>query len=83
MLTDLIAGAGRRGDPGTPAGASSVPAAWWRDRFFSDAMPGASDDAKRKAFDRAGARLQAKGLIGSANNRVWLIWKDEHKPEAE
>ena len=74
VLTDLLAEPGRAttGAPGTPPGAQSVPAEWWRDRFYSRAKPGAAQAAKQKAFVRAGRELVEMGRVCMDNNRVWL-----------
>lgn len=72
VLIDLCATSGEGGYLGTPAGTLSVPERWWRDRFYSSAMPGDSDEAKQKAFRRAAIELVNARLVGMANRRVWI-----------
>jgi hypothetical protein len=74
VLTNLLAASGMVSPhPDMPDNVRSVPEAWWADRFKTEAKPGASDDAKRKAFGRAAAKLLEKRKIGQANGRVWLV----------
>ena len=58
----------------TPANATGVPVELWRkfayERAISDG--GATQDAKRKSFKRAGEQLQAHGLIGAWDGWVWI-----------
>jgi AAA domain-containing protein/bifunctional DNA primase/polymerase-like protein len=72
ILSDLIAGSGETGHGNVPPGHVSVPEAWWRDRFYDRAIPGGTDEAKRKAFRRAADFLVERGTVGMANRRVWL-----------
>jgi hypothetical protein len=73
VLTDVIAEAGVGDYPGVPAGCPSVPEAWWRDRFYKRAKPGATDEAKRKAFGRAADKLLKINAVGMDKGRVWLV----------
>ena len=72
ILSDLIAQSGEPGHGNVPPGHSSVPKSWWRDRFYDRAIPGGTDDAKRKAFRRAADFLVERNIIGMAGRRVWL-----------
>lgn len=72
ILANLVATAGRGGHSGVPGGYLSVPEKWWRDRFYDQAMPGAEDDAKKKAFRRAADALIESRRVGMADKRVWL-----------
>jgi AAA domain len=82
VLRDLLASAGKSGFPGTPSGVLSAPAKWWKDRFEADAMPGAEEETKRKAFQRASGKLIQDRIVGMANNRVWIV-RHEHVPATE
>lgn len=74
VLTNLLAASGMVSPhPDMPDNVRSVPEAWWADRFKTEAKPGASDEAKRKAFRRSADRLLHIGKIGQANGRVWLV----------
>jgi hypothetical protein len=70
ILCDLIASDGKSGF--VPGGAMSAPEGWWRDRFYSAAKPGASADAKQKAFRRAADALVASRHVAMHNGRVFL-----------
>jgi hypothetical protein len=72
VLNDLIASSGATGHTGTPAGTPSVPEAWWRDRFYDRAKPGAPQDTKKKAFARAAEALVRCRLVGMDRGRVWI-----------
>jgi hypothetical protein len=43
----------------------------WRRWFYREGKPGAEDEAKRKAFQRAMDGLLAKGRIGTRDDFVW------------
>ena len=73
VLADLVAGSGQSGHTGTPAGTLSVPEKWWRERFYDRALPGAEDDAKRKAFRRAADALISGKYVAMSAGRVWVI----------
>ena len=73
VLTDLVAVSGQDGHHGVPPGFLSVPEKWWRDRFDEQAMPGAEEDAKRKAFRRAADKLVELQIVGVGAKRVWLV----------
>jgi hypothetical protein len=74
VLTNLLAASGMVSPhPDMPDNVRSVPEAWWADRFKTEAKPGASDEAKRKAFRRSADKLLHIGKIGQANGRVWLV----------
>jgi hypothetical protein len=70
ILCNLIAVEGRPGY-GVPDNRASVPEDWWRDRFYAEAKPGASQDTKQKAFRRAADSLIGK-QVGMHNGRVWI-----------
>lgn len=72
-LVDVIARAGKRDMPGVPANVPSVPAAWWREKFY-ELVIADNQDTKKKAFQRAAADLQGRRLVGSRNERVWLVY---------
>jgi KaiC/GvpD/RAD55 family RecA-like ATPase len=57
---------------GVPNGYRCCIASAWRERFYTDAMPGDEPEAKKKAFQRASRRLVANNVVGMANNLVWL-----------
>jgi hypothetical protein len=44
----------------------------WRAWYYREGKPGESQDTKKKAFQRIVAGLQAKGLISSRDNFIWL-----------
>ena len=74
VLTNLLAASGEVSPhPDMPDNVLSVPESWWADRFKREAKPGATDDAKRKAFRRAADKLLHLRKIGQANGRVWLV----------
>jgi hypothetical protein len=73
VLTDLIAASGRDGDPGVPSGCQSVPEQWWRDRFYDQAMPGAEQDTKKRAFRRCADSMIEGRIVGMAKGRVWVV----------
>jgi hypothetical protein len=75
VLSNLIAATGQTGHPGCPADCPSVPEGWWRDRFYSDAMPGDEQDTKKRAFRRAADELIGGRVVGMHNHRVWIISK--------
>lgn len=72
VLKKITNKSGRVGYSGTPSYAVSVPDEWWREHFYSEAMPGEAQDTKRKAFKRATELLIERHLVGMANNRVWI-----------
>jgi hypothetical protein len=78
VLANLIAASGKVGYAGVPAGAPSVPEDWWRDAFYSDAMPGDKDETKKKAFDRANKHLINNRIVGMAKRRVWISFPDDN-----
>ena len=73
ILQDLCASDGLTGFAGTPPNLSTVPADWWRDRFYQRAMPGEDQDTKKHAFARASKTLIGQHKAGMANNRVWIV----------
>ena len=77
VLADLVATAGQAGHSGVPSGYSSVPEKWWRERFYERAMPGATDEAKKKAFSRAAEALIESHHVGMAAKRIWLTQRKE------
>ena len=79
ILANLCAEIGQSGHPGTPSGALSVPEDWWRERFYSGAMPGEKDDTKLKAFSRATKQLINQHLAAMAAKRVWLVSQYDKK----
>lgn len=61
--------------PGTsaiPAGARGVNVEAWRSAFFRVYAEDRSDDATKKAFNRAKAKLIAEKVVGGAMPWVWL-----------
>jgi len=72
ILADLCASEGRTGYAGVPSGFASVPAEWWRDRFYKRAMPAETQDTKKRAFARAAKLLIGQHLVGMADDRVWI-----------
>ena len=79
ILQDLCASDGLTGFAGTPPNFSTVPAEWWRDRFYQRAMPGEDQDTKKHAFARASKTLIGQHKAGMANNRVWIVTRDTQK----
>lgn len=73
VLHDLVAETGKEGIRGTPPGVNTVPADWWRDRFYDRACPGDTADAKKKAFQRASAALIEKHIVAMSGGRVWVV----------
>jgi hypothetical protein len=55
-----------------PPDFSSVPADWWRDRFYDRAMPGQDQDTKKHAYSRATKLLIDGHQVGMAGGRVWI-----------
>jgi AAA domain/Bifunctional DNA primase/polymerase, N-terminal len=72
ILTNLLAKEGKSGYDGAPPEALSVPDEWWRERFYQDAMPGDSQDTKKRAFRRAADTLIDCNSVAMANGRVWM-----------
>jgi hypothetical protein len=79
ILNDLLARAGEPNKGDVPASIPSVPADWWRERFFDRALAGADADTKRKAFRRVADDLQQAGLIGLSSGRVWLVPRTDRR----
>jgi hypothetical protein len=77
ILETLIADEGREGSEGVPSGTRSVPAAWWRERFYLRAKPDAKPEAKRKAFQRATDGLVKAGRVCCHGERVWIPERDK------
>jgi hypothetical protein len=71
-LYDVLGRSGSVGFHGAPGNAPSVPADWWRKEFYSKTI-GDSQDTKKKAFQRATADLQGRGLVAGNNDRVWAV----------
>lgn len=71
-LYDVLARSGATGFHGTPASVASVPTDWWRQEFYSKTISD-SQDTKKKAFQRATADLQGKGLVAGNDARVWAV----------
>ena len=71
ILCDLIAQCGEPGH-GAPSGCLSVPADWWRDRFYDRAMPASDRKTQEKGFRRAADALTGCGAIACSGGRVWL-----------
>mgnify|MGYP002129814542 CR=1 FL=1 len=71
-LYDVLARSGATGFSGAPANVPSVPAEWWRQEFYAKTI-GDSQDTKKKAFQRATADLQGRGLVAGNNERVWAV----------
>lgn len=78
LLVDLVAASGVGGFRGAPASVSSVPEDWWRERFYEAAIPGAAQEAKRRAFTRAASLLVETHTVGMAHGRVWLPPNGHH-----
>ena len=72
ILTNLLAKEGKSGYAGAPPDALSVPDEWWRERFYADAMPGDSQDTKKRAFRRAADTLMDCKSVAMAEGRVWM-----------
>jgi KaiC/GvpD/RAD55 family RecA-like ATPase len=83
VLHDLLAESGKGGFRGTPDGVISVPADWWRDRFYERACPGDGAEAKKKAFQRASARLIDQHIVSMGVNRVWLTRRTRNSENHE
>jgi hypothetical protein len=83
VLYDLLAESGKGGFRGTPPGVNSVPADWWRDRFYERACPGDNQDAKKKAFQRASAKLIEMHVVAMGGERVWVPRFKSEKQESQ
>lgn len=77
ILVNLCAETGQTGHSGVPSRVPSVPADWWRERFYDRAMPGQTNDTKKHAFGRASGALINGHLVGMASNRVWIVQMHE------
>jgi hypothetical protein len=77
ILTDIIAGSGAKGFAGAPPEVYSVPEDWWRDQFYSRAMPGAEAAARQRAFRRAADELIRDHRVGFNNHRVWMVRRSD------
>lgn len=73
ILNNALASTGQHGHQGVPHDLSSIPEAWWRERFYEQAKPGAGTKTKEKAFRRAADSLVENHRVGMGNNRVWAI----------
>ena len=73
ILTDLIATAGKSGFSGVPGDFLSVPEDWWREQFYQRSMPGAEQEARKRAFRRSADLLVETHVVGMACSRVWLV----------
>lgn len=58
---------------GAPPGVKSIPEAWWRNRFYENAMAGAEIKAKQKAFRRASDDLVNDHYVALRAGRVWPV----------
>jgi len=77
-LDYALAGSGEtRSLPGMPdGGAVSVPTTLWRATFYQMSLleaPNGNQSARQKAFRRAATDLQARELVGCANEHVWKV----------
>lgn len=81
VLVDLVASSGRTGDAGVPSGCCSVPEKWWRDGFYDGAMPGATAEAKTKAFNRVTTALINEHHVGMGSSRVWVVSRRKTQPD--
>ncbi len=77
VLTNLLASQGKSGFAGTPDNVLSVPEEWWRERFYEDAMPGATQDTKKRAFRRAADALVEYRAVAMASGRVWMPYGED------
>jgi hypothetical protein len=77
ILCDALAADGASGCAGVPGDALSIPEDWWRERFYVRAKPGASPDAKKKAFRRAADALMGMRLVAMNRGRVWITKTDQ------
>lgn len=73
ILNDALATDGTTGFRGAPGDVPSIPEDWWRDRFYARAKPGASQEAKQKAFRRAADALVRMRAVATNGGRVWAI----------
>lgn len=71
-LYDVLGRSGGTGFHGTPANVPSVPTEWWRQAFYARSISD-SQEAKKKAFQRATADLQGRGLVAGNDSRVWAV----------
>jgi len=72
VLQNRIAEIGQRGIAGVPMAFLSIAENEWREAFYANAMPGAENDAKQKAFRRAADQLVQRSMAAIYNRRVWL-----------
>lgn len=76
-LVGLIAESGSHGSPGVPAGVASVTEAIWRDAFYRTCKPGATADARKKAFRRSVDGLIAAERVSACDEWVWVGTRDK------
>jgi hypothetical protein len=77
MLREAIAAGGQTAmSPDYPAGVRIVPIKAWRREFYARSHL-ESDDAKKKAFQRAAKDLAHRGVVGVCNDHVWVA-RDQH-----
>jgi hypothetical protein len=80
VLCDTVASDGQTGYAGVPGDALSIPEDWWRERFYQRAKPGASQEAKKKAFRRAADALLGMRMVAMNRGRVWLVKEAPNEP---
>jgi hypothetical protein len=73
ILVDTVAEAGESGFPGAPPSVLSVPEDWWRERFYTRALPGAPQETKKRTFRRAADALIDAFAVAANNGRVWTV----------
>jgi hypothetical protein len=81
VLRDTIAAEGQSGFACVPERLLSIPDGRWRDEFYASAMPGAEQDARKKAFRRAADSLQARRLVALNGGRVWITNHEQPRQE--
>jgi hypothetical protein len=72
VLIDALANDGASGYAGVPGDVRSIPEDWWRERFYVRAKPGATQEAKKKAFRRAADALMEMRAVAMNRGRVWV-----------
>lgn len=74
VLSDALAGNGQSGFSSVPSGFLSVSENLWRDHFYECAKPGAEQEAKKKAFQRATKELMDRKIVAMRGGRVWICY---------
>jgi hypothetical protein len=78
-LQNLLAkGKGMVGCLDCPPGLRSIQEREWREEYYATAVPGASPEAKKKAFRRAADVLIDGQAVAMAHERCWIVADAKH-----